>query len=189
MINARKHLQLCLYIAHNPYLPTNVPTEGPSPGMYRRSQRQRNTGETSDAIWTLALTLTVTLLLTACLATMCFLQLEEFGPQIGAIVVFKPGIQSLDLWQLSVSTGDTIGTAPARACTLSPGVMATGGGSLVVEARQMTTPPIYRVHWAGQRTSDGSADCGKQADLILSRTDLQKLANTAGGFGPKTLGP
>jgi hypothetical protein len=41
------------------------------------------------------------------------------------------------------------------------------------------------------RTSDGGDDCGKAADLILSRTDLQKLANSAGGFGvgPRMIGP
>jgi hypothetical protein len=161
--------------------------------MYPRDQRQRN-NHASNAIGPLPLTLAVTLLLTACFATMCFLQLEEFGPQVGAIVVFKPGMQGLDLWQLSASIGDTIEVdptpaTPTRTCILSPSAMATGGGSLVVEARRMTTPPIYRIHWAGKRTSDGSSNCGKQADLILSRTDLQKLANTAGGFGPKTLGP
>ncbi len=55
----------------------------------------------------------------------------------------------------------------------------------------MSSPPVYRVHWAGLRTSSGSGDCGKAADLVLSRTDLQKLANTAGGFGigPRMLGP
>jgi hypothetical protein len=69
--------------------------------------------------------------------------------------------------------------------------MAQGGGSLVVEARRMSSPPLYRVHWAGLRTSDGSGDCGSAADLVLSRSDLQKLANAAGGFGagPKTIGP
>jgi hypothetical protein len=40
-------------------------------------------------------------------------------------------------------------------------------------------------------TSNGSDNCGREADLVLTRTDLQKLANTAGGFGagPKTIGP
>ena len=53
----------------------------------------------------------------------------------------------------------------------------------------MSSPPIFRVHWAGLHTSDGSGDCGEQADIVLSRTDLQKLANAAGGYGPKIIGP
>jgi hypothetical protein len=61
--------------------------------------------------------------------------------------------------------------------------MATDGGSLVVEARQDTSPPVYRLHWAGQQTDAGATDCGKAADFSVTRTDLQKLANAAGGFG------
>jgi hypothetical protein len=164
--------------------------------MHRRDQRQRGPDRTSDDTWAPALTLVATILLTAYLGAMSILQLEQFGPQVGAIVVFKPGAERMDLWHVSASVGDDIspdlmGGAVTRACTLSPSAMAEGGGSLVVEARHMSSPPIYRVHWAGLRTSVGGADCGKAADLVLSRTDLQKLANTAGGFGvgPRMLGP
>lgn len=143
-----------------------------------------------------ALTLVATILITACVGGTFVQHLEQFGPQVGAIVVFKPGTQRMDLWHISASTGGNVSADPTsvavpRACTLSPSAMARDGGSLVVEARRMTSPPIYRVHWAGLRTSDGSGDCGKEADLILSRTGLQKLANTAGGYGAgaKLIGP
>jgi hypothetical protein len=162
----------------------------------RRGQRQRSSGPTWDATWAPVLTLVATILLTACLGVMSILQLEQFGPQVGAIVVFKPGLETMGLWQVSASAPDDVGPDPAggasnRACSLSPGAMAQGGGSLVVEARRMSSPPLYRVHWAGLRTSDGSTDCGRAADLVLSRSDLQKLANAAGGFGagPKIIGP
>ena len=161
-----------------------------------RDQRQRSHDRTSDATWAPALTLVATVLLTACLGAMSIMELEQFGPQVGAVVVFKPGAERMDLWHISASAGDDISPGPmgdaiTRACTLAPSAMAEGGGSLVVEARRMSSPPIYRVHWAGLRTSDGSGDCGKAADLVLSRTDLQKLANTVGGFGvgPRLLGP
>jgi hypothetical protein len=164
--------------------------------MHWREQRQRGPERTSDATWAPALTLVATVLLTACLGAMSILQLEQFGPQVGAIVVFKPGTERMDLWHVNASAGDGVSPSPlggaiARVCTLSPSVMAEGGGSLVVEARHMSSPPIYRVHWAGSRTSTGSGDCGNAADVVLSRTDLQKLANTAGGFGvgPRMLGP
>jgi hypothetical protein len=75
-------------------------------------------------------------------------------------------------------TGDHTG-----ACTLDPNVMATVGGSLVVEARQDTPTLAYRVRWVGQRTAAAGADCGTEASLTVNRTDLQRLANAAGGFG------
>jgi hypothetical protein len=164
--------------------------------MHSRDQRHRGPDRTADTTWVPVLTLVATVLLTACLGSVAILELEQFGPQVGAIVVFKPGTERMDLWHVSASAADD--SAPAstggtiiRACTLAPSVMAEGGGSLVVEARRMSSPPIYRVHWAGLRTSDGVRDCGREADLVLSRTDLQKLANTVGGFGvgPKTIGP
>lgn len=60
--------------------------------------------------------------------------------------------------------------------------MGDGGGSMVIEARRMSGPPTYRVHWAGKRTASDAADCGRAADLILSRSDLMRLADVAGGF-------
>jgi hypothetical protein len=163
--------------------------------MHWREQRHRNPGRTSDAIWAPVLTVVAAILLTVCLGAMAILQLEQFGPQVGAMVVFKPGAPRMDLWHVRAAAdnagpypdGNTVG----RVCILSPGTMAEGGGSLVVEARRMSSPPQYRVHWAGSRTSNGGGDCGKAADLVLSRTDLQKLANTAGGYGagPKAIGP
>ncbi len=164
--------------------------------MHWRDQRHRAPDRAVDTTWVPVLTLVATVLLTACLGSMAMLELEQFGPQVGAIVVFKPGTERMDLWHVTASAADDIapeptGRAIVRACTLAPSAMAEGGGSLVVEARRMSSPPIYRVHWAGLHTSNGSDNCGREADLVLTRTDLQKLANTAGGFGagPKTIGP
>jgi hypothetical protein len=60
--------------------------------------------------------------------------------------------------------------------------MVAGGGSLVVEARRMSSPPVYRVHWAGKYTSRDLHNCGASADLVVSRSDLMRLADVAGGF-------
>jgi hypothetical protein len=157
--------------------------------MHRRDHRPRSRDWASDPIWTMALAVAVTVLLTVYFVAMCMLELERYGPDVGAIVVFRPSAQSKDMWRITASVDDTAGAA--LSCTLSPTAMAVGGGSLVVEARRMSSPPIYRVHWAGQSTSDDSGNCGRQADLVLSRSDLQKLANTAGGYGigPKAMGP
>ena len=69
--------------------------------------------------------------------------------------------------------------------------MAVHGGSLVIEARRLTRPPVYRVHWAGGPTDMGSTDCGTITDIMLERTDLMRLANVAGGFssGLRLIGP
>lgn len=163
----------------------------------RWRDRQHRLFETASALASVpALTLAATMLLMACLGASCYLELERLGPQVGAIVVFKHGTQRMDLWHISASamddvSPDPVGHAMVRTCILRPSAMAEGGGSLVVEARHMSSPPIYRVHWVGLRTSDGGGDCGKEADLVLSRTDLQKLANTAGGYGAgvKLIGP
>jgi len=74
---------------------------------------------------------------------------------------------------------------------LNPGTMAKSRGSVVVEARRLSRPPVYRVHWAGGPTSRGATDCGTSADLVLSRSDLMRLANVAGEFtaGPGFSGP
>ena len=135
-------------------------------------------------------------LLTVTTGLAAMVGLEQFGPSIGAIVVFKPDMTGTERWSVNAAV-----VAPARAglpeqlqgrrCSLSPGVMAGHGGSLVVEARLMSRPPLYRVHWAGGHTDVAGADCGTAADLVLERTELMRLANMAGGFtsGLRLIGP
>jgi hypothetical protein len=38
------------------------------------------------------------------------------------------------------------------------------------------------MHWAGERTAPSGGDCGPNADLIVERTDLHRLATAAGGY-------
>jgi hypothetical protein len=66
---------------------------------------------------------------------------------------------------------------------LVPSVIAAGGGSFMIEAKQLAHPPVYLVHWSGLRTDVGAKDCGGSADLVLSLIQLRALANVAGGFG------
>jgi hypothetical protein len=124
-------------------------------------------------------------MITGCVSTLLVLQMDEFQPKIGDIVVFKPSSGDSDMWQLSIqATTVSAMNSPGSACSLDPAVMATNGGSLIVEGRQDGSPPHYRVHWAGNRTSTkAGADCGPVVDLAMSRGDLQRLANAAGGFG------
>ncbi len=124
------------------------------------------------------------IMLTGCLSTFLVLQLDEFRPRVGDIVTFKPGSQDSDVWEMDIlATVVSPAAALPKRCSLDPNVMAEHGGSLVVESRSETPGTSYRVHWAGSQTAVTSASCGSSANLLVSRTDLQRLANAAGGFG------
>ena len=124
------------------------------------------------------------IMVTGCLSTFLVLELDEFRPKVGDIVAFRPGSQDTDMWQMSIPAKLASATgAPGAACALDPNVMAEKGGSLVVEGRQDDPAVQYLVHWAGTATASTSDSCGDSANLVVSRTDLQRLANAAGGFG------
>jgi hypothetical protein len=151
--------------------------------MKRPNTPEQHQGETSVTAWVPVLA-AVGIMLTGALSTLAVLEMDMFRPAVGDVVVFRPGSQDDDAWQVEVPATNVVSPlAPAGRCTLNPNVMATDGGSLVVEQRQDSTPPLYRLHWAGRHTADGAADCGTRADMTVTRVDLQKLANAAGGFG------
>jgi hypothetical protein len=115
----------------------------------------------------------------------------DLGPKVGDILVFRPTAQVPADWEFAVrkypggtyggqSTG---GGEPTGRCALQPDIMASGGGSLVVEQRlDHPGSRTYRVHWAGAHTSN-VGDCGGTADLVVSGPDLQLLTNAVGGPG------
>jgi hypothetical protein len=151
--------------------------------MRRPDPRHESRNTTSITAW-LPVLAAMAVMVTGCLSTFLVLQLDEFRPKVGDVVVFRPGSEDSDMWQMTVPATVVNQAATAhRTCSLDPNVIATDGGSLVVEQRQETPVLGYQVHWAGQHTDKSTADCGQQADLIVSRTDLQRLANAAGGFG------
>jgi hypothetical protein len=120
-----------------------------------------------------------------CLMT-CLLSLsemQEVGPDVGAIVTFDPH-DGPKHWEMpGIPARFTSAAAPRQGCALMPSVIAADGGSFVIEAKQMTRPPEFLVHWSGRRTDSGPQDCGGSADLTLSLIQLRALANVAGGFG------
>jgi len=124
------------------------------------------------------------IMVTGCLSTFLVLQLDEFRPKLGDIVAFRPGSQDADMWRMMIPATLVSATGtPLTECSLDPNAMAEDGGSLVVEGLQNQPSLQYRVHWSGSPTAKTPADCGQSADLLVSRTDLQRLANAAGGFG------
>ena len=135
------------------------------------------------AAW-LPVLLAMAIMATGCLTTFLVLQLDEFRPKVGDIVAFRPGSQDTDTWQTIVpATLASVTGVPRGECSLDPNVMAEKGGSLVVERLQDAPSVRYLVHWAGSETARTTGNCGESADLLMSRTDLQRMANAAGGFG------
>jgi hypothetical protein len=154
----------------------------------RRETVARSRREAADeTVVTLVLWLVAGALLTATVGFWALTTLEQFGPSVGAVIAFRPDAQASDWWQINARFSDAprfdrVDSFAGRKCVLSPGTMRASGGSIIVEARSLTRPPVYRVHWAGGHTSRGAGDCGDAADLVLSRAELIKLANVAGGF-------
>jgi hypothetical protein len=130
--------------------------------------------------------LAISVMLIGCIVTFLLINLEALRPKVGDMVVFHPTTQEQDAWQLEVPTWRP--TADGRhTCLMDPAVIVHQGGSLVIEARDDSTPASqYRLHWAGAHSANGAGDCAGQADIAVSRVDLQKLANAAGGFGVET---
>ena len=153
------------------------PSDQHEPGRHSTSHG------TSLAAW-LPVLAAMAIMVTGCLSTFLVLQLDEFRPKIGDIVVFKPGSQDADMWQMTIpATMVSAMGSPVGECALDPNMMATDGGSLVVESRQMEPSLQYVIHWAGASTAKSAGNCGSDVNLMVSRTDLQRLANAAGGFG------
>jgi hypothetical protein len=104
----------------------------------------------------------------------------ELGPAVGDIVQFDPH----HFMPVDAHTQIAAQRINAGDCVLDLGAIHRGGGSLIVEQRYVNGGDSrYRVHWAGRESAVGSADCGREADLMLGNTNLDLLAMAAGGWG------
>lgn len=97
-------------------------------------------------------------------------------PSVGEIARFTPAAASDGIGR---AVEPSVRTNAGRACVLDSDAMASGGGSLLVAA-QAAGGRDYTVHWAGARTSYGAGDCGRSAELVLSRHSLVALMAAAG---------
>jgi hypothetical protein len=143
----------------------------------------RGQDDADEVSWFTVLAIILAVPLTICVGIVYLLHSVEFGPGVGDIVAFNSTTDLRDLDQLRIPAEYAATNGTTRGCILSPSIIAESGGSLVIEAKETTTPPAYRVHWAGPRTDDGATNCGTTADLQMKLTDLRVLANAAGGFG------
>src|ERR1700748_2569565 len=108
--------------------------------MKQPDQRGRTRNDTPPATglaaW-LPILAAMAIMVTGCLSTFLVLELDEFRPKVGDIVVFRPGSQDGDMWQMTIPATAVSGISKFVAeCSLDPNVMAVQGGSLVVEALQ-----------------------------------------------------
>ena len=121
----------------------------------------------------------IAMLLASAAAVVAAARTIDLGPKVGDILVLRPGARFPADWEFTVVIASD--QLPVS-CQLQPVVMASAGGSLVVEQRTNNSR-TYRVHWAGRQTSEPASDCGSAADLLVSRIDLQLLSNAVGGPG------
>jgi len=136
-------------------------------------------------VWTTLLTiLAAALSLFTCLLSLG--EATQIGPDVGEIVTFDPGNGPRYWAQPGIPAAYAWANDPGRprGCTLMPPIMAASGGSFIIEAKETSQPPSYRVHWSGSHTDLGADDCGRSADLVLQLVQLRALATVAGGFGP-----
>lgn len=150
--------------------------------MKRRDRDDDRPQITSLAVWLPSLVATA-IMLAGYVATFLLFRLDPFAPKVGDMIVFRRGQPGNGVWEAPIAAA-RLSASGVGACVLDPLIMSGTGGSLVVEARQESDPPVYRLHWAGGRTSSRGLDnCGSSADLTVSSTDIHRLANVAGGFG------
>ena len=118
---------------------------------------------------------------------MSFSQVAQIGPDVGEIVSFdprngprywsQPGIPAL-----AAPSGRH--EEPARNCVLMPSVMAQYGGSLVIEAKELSHPPTLGLHWSGSRTEIGVSGLRKvRRHDVGTSFSCGRWPNAPGGYG------
>jgi hypothetical protein len=154
----------------------------------RLGDHGHNEGQDTHWVAAAAAVLVAFVMLVGSFATFVLIDLDALRPKVGDMVVFRPNTQEQDIWQVEVPVYQPAARGHTT-CVLDPAVIARQGGSLVVEARDEARPAAeYRLHWAGAHSANGTGDCAGSADVTVSRIDLQKLANAAGGFGLNHMG-
>lgn len=107
-------------------------------------------------------------------------ELQDATPRIGDIIAFTPSRQQAvdGGLRLIAQRLDQFG------CILDLNILQHSGGSLVVESQVLEAKGMFRVHWAGGRTTADSGNCGEDADLILNAHEMDVLASAADAYDP-----
>ena len=130
-----------------------------------------------NAVVVMAVVITAGILLVAGLLQSA----DRRAAQTGDIIAF-PATRVPSISTASFTARRAI-VADSMSCTLNVQTMQKSGGSLVVETAQFKPSLIFRVHWAGERTSSDRDDCGRSADLLLNGNQISALIFAAGGTG------
>jgi hypothetical protein len=139
----------------------------------------RKSGDLYTAFKVIAVVIAMGIPLTAGLMRL----VDRLGPQTGDIIAF-PATRVPSAITVSFTVNHAI-TRDSMSCILDVQTMQQFGGSLVVEAAQYEPSWIFKVHWAGGRTSNDRDDCGGSADLLLNSYQISALIFAAGGTGAK----
>ncbi len=147
-----------------------------------------NDGTEPDIGWMTLLRLLLVCGLSAAVLLTWLVEIARTGPDIGTMIVFDSKTnqhhwREPEILAFRAPANISRQGGALRGCTLMPSVMAANGGSLMIEAKEMSQPPMFRVHWSGQRADPDAGDCGNSADLILQLDQVRALARTAGGYG------
>lgn len=87
----------------------------------------------------------------------------------GDIIAFTP----TDAWPPGSFSRFRVIRDDGVACVLDVREIYRGGGSLMVEGAR--SDGAYRLHWIGDRTARGIADCGGDAEISIAPDDLTTL--------------
>lgn len=126
----------------------------------------------------------------AAVAVVCLLVVGTISASLGLARAMMPQVGDIIAFPATgtggVSTRATLrvrfaGHPGEPPCRLDLPTIQTNGGSLVVEAVLPGPVPVYRMHWAGARTSGNALNCGGSADLLLTPYDVGVLLFAARG--------
>jgi hypothetical protein len=145
----------------------------------------RNDGERSDDTIGAGLAIAVVLALLGIAGISLAQQIKSLAPDVGDIIVFQAGGSPprrlrAEVQAFVADIGDP--AQPHASCVMNARTMLETGGSMVVEAIDLTEPVSYRVNWAGGPTGSGITACARKSDLIVQRDALITLIAAATGF-------
>lgn len=103
------------------------------------------------------------------------------GPAVGSLLDFPAG-HRVGFGSPTLFVTRVDGTS----CALDIPTIRGSGGSLLVTERQTSDQLTLRLYWAGKRSAVGADDCGRNAELLVTKQDATALLHAAGGYGPAT---
>ncbi|MGE0420443.1 MAG: hypothetical protein AB7O80_26860 [Acetobacteraceae bacterium] len=102
------------------------------------------------------------------------------GPALGNLIDFPASVGQGG----RTSPTLVVTRADGSTCVLDIPTIRESGGSFVVTERQLAERLTIRLLWAGQRTTADPEDCGRSAELLMTKRQVTALLYAARGYGP-----